>query len=433
MKLPEVLTAILIPLPYLFASLAYPTIPIPSNPPSAITSSHDRLLHAVTEDSVGIQLRSFSTDSPLIQACTLSSATLILVGILSKIRYSDQPLDRRKSSLGNSERLGKKQERFWGFASLRQIGGRILSILLPFYATMQLGGSRTAIVLLTVVATGIGSFDIRPMKHTFLDNWKRIIRTRRTTCIVLLLGLLCDFLNFSANMRALILGHLALATSVLAFPPPLPTADWSLLTISRGASGLKSATSEISWDAPASTRLSLPKPSSPLISSPEDTKLTLLAGLTLSLFTIASAIVLSTSPLISYDATIFSALSVASATALLFFSLPSSLRTQRKPGVLIGCILITGFSCLQYPGIWKGFPYIGVLCVLCYAAATFDTTTSVLKQDAGDHDHKHHGNHHLHGNHSRISGYLIRRVTSGSIAHSILIEKDSRRIAYFAM
>jgi zinc transporter 5/7 len=42
--------------------------------------------------------------------------------------------------------------------------------------------------------------------------------------------------------------------------------------------------------------------------------------------------------------------------------------------------------------------------------------------------HKH--NHH-HRDHSRLTGYLLRLTSPGSVIHSILQEKDSRRIAYF--
>lgn len=434
LTMPELLTAVLLPLPYLFASLAYPSSNIsPLNTPSAVINSHDQLLQVVSKDTESIHGQLTSNYSPLVLACALSSANLLLIGTLSRIRSSDQPLDRRKGSFGNSE--DGKIWGLWNIHSLQRIGGRIMSVLLPFYASMQLGGARTAIVLLTVTTTGIGSFDVRPMKHTAWENTKRTIRTRKATCVVLFLGIVCDFLDFSASASALVLGHLALAASVLGFPPPLPTTGWPLLTNIRGTTGLSApAAAETPWNATTSTKISLRKPISPLISSPEDTKLTLVAGMMLCIFTIVAAVVLSTSPPISFEAITFTTLSIASATALVFFSLPSSLRTQRKFGVAIGCILIAGIDSLRNSGIWKEFPYISILCVLSYAAVSFDTTTSISKRDVCHHDHKHETDHHpLHGNHSRFSGYLIKQCPPGSILHSVLIEKDSRRIAYFAV
>jgi len=45
-----------------------------------------------------------------------------------------------------------------------------------------------------------------------------------------------------------------------------------------------------------------------------------------------------------------------------------------------------------------------------------------------------HNHDHSHGEkHSRLTKYLLDRCHMGSILHSILLEKDSRRIAYFAV
>ncbi|KAF2495139.1 cation efflux protein [Lophium mytilinum] len=426
----ELLTALLIPLPYLLASLAYPTTV--AVPPTTFPALANSLGEPESADATLLGTQLGSTQSPFVLACTLSSTTLILVGIVSKLRSLADPLDRRKGSLGGSDGPGKSQDHFWSPAGLRRLGGRILSVLLPFYGAMHLGGVKVAIVLLAVAATGIGSFDTRPMKHSFLDSWKRTFRTRKLTCGVLLLGLVADVLDASVSSSTSLLGYLALVLSVLTIPPPFPTTGWSLLTKFKGAP----TSSTSGAGAPSAPRLSLAKPVSPLVSSVEDTHLTLLAGLILSGMTMISAIALSAAPSISLSAMTFSTLSVASATALVFLSIPSSLRTQRKPGVALGFILIAAFGYLQSSGIWRSTPRIAVFCTLCYAAVTSDTSASVIPHDAGhhqDHDHKHQHNHPLHGNHSRITGLLLRKCTPGSILHSVLMERDSRRIAYFAV
>jgi zinc transporter 5/7 len=76
-------------------------------------------------------------------------------------------------------------------------------------------------------------------------------------------------------------------------------------------------------------------------------------------------------------------------------------------------------------------------------ATVFDTGISAISgQSSSDHSHAGHAHahshshsheHHLHGNHSRISRFIISRCTPGSILHSVMIEKDSRRIAYFGV
>ncbi|KAF2195352.1 hypothetical protein K469DRAFT_615891 [Zopfia rhizophila CBS 207.26] len=434
LELPEALAALLIPLPYLFASLAYPSVVAQTrNYTSGTSSSHDQLLDTALGDSDTLSSQILPNSSQLLHACTLSLATLILVGIISKIRSLNQPLDRRKS-FGNSEASGNTLGGILNIQSLWRIGSNILSILLPYYAAMQLGGARAALVLLTAIATGIGSFDHhRPGKKSSLwDACRRSIRTRRATCGVILLGLLWDVFDSSTSPSGAMLGHLALVASVLAIPPPLPTTGWSLV--------VKSSGSDEPWNTQTAARASLPKPSSPLVNTPEDTLLTIAAGVLLTFLTIFFSIVSSPSPSIAHHAILFSTLSVASATALIFFSLPSSLRSQKKSGVALGCFLITAFGVLQPPATSIGYLYIPALCVLSFAAIIFDTTSSISQththSEHSGHKHAHlhsQSEHHLHGHHSKLSVFLIELCEPGSIVHSILIEKDSRRIFYFAI
>lgn len=353
----------------------------------------------------------------------MSSTALLLIGIIAKIRSTvDQPLDRRKS-FGSSEQNGGTFGVLWDMSSLQSILNNILGVLLPFYATMQLGGARTSLVLLAAVTAGLGGLDHKPGKHSLLDGLKRTLRTRKATCGVLLLWALLD-VSTSSTVHGATLGHLALAISILAVPPPLPTTGWSLMT------GLRTNDS--------TTRASLPKPSSPLISTPEDTILTLAAGAILTVFTIIFSILSSSSPPITHQAILFSTLSVASATALIFLSLPAALRTQKKLGLVLGSLLVAAFGVYEHPHSWETWFALPVTCAIIYGAISSDTGSTIARPHShghshSGHKHSHSHDHHLHGNHSKLSEFLIARCTPGSIVHSILIEKDSRRIAYFAM
>jgi zinc transporter 5/7 len=80
-------------------------------------------------------------------------------------------------------------------------------------------------------------------------------------------------------------------------------------------------------------------------------------------------------------------------------------------------------------------------CAFLFGAISIDTGSTLSKSHSHDHSHaghQHshshdHGDHHLHGNHSGLSSFIIARCTPGSILHSVMIEKDSRRIAYFGV
>jgi zinc transporter 5/7 len=420
LELPEALTALLLPLPFLFASLAYPTVvgqtqKLPST-----------LSEAVAESAPAVETQSVASHSQLLHALTLTSATLVLVGVIAKVNSSLQPLDRRKAEASPGT--------FDVNNAPRRIAYNVLSVLLPFYASMQLGGAKVALALLIAVAAGLGALDRKPGKHTPWDDIRRTLRTRKATCGALLSMVLADTLIMGNITRSLI-GYCSLLSSIFLVPPPLPTAGWSLIMGSQG---------QTSYVAQGSGRASLPKPSSPLINSFEDTILTILSGLSLAVVTILYSLVSSSYPSLSPHALGFTTLSIASATALVYFSLPAALRNQRHVGLVLGCILVAAvhsweqFSTSTF--LWLAFPFA---CVGLVGSVKFDTgssMTSVAHTHSHGHSHSGHGHkhdhqhdHHLHGNHSRLSAFLIARATPGSIIHSILIEKDSRRIAYFGV
>ena len=362
--------------------------------------------------------------SSLLHALALSSATLILVGLIAKVSSSLQPLDRRKAEKGTFDIK----------TAPKRILSSILGVLLPFYASMQLGGAKTALVLLTAAAAGLAALDHKPGRHTPWDDIRRTIKSRKATCGVLLLGSIADAIN-SGNITTTLLGHGALLVSILLVPPPLPTAGWSIRTKS------ESEASYINQDPP---RTSLPKPISPLVNSFENTLLTIASGLLLTVITILYSLISFSSPFLSYHALGFATLSVASATALVYFSLPAALRSQKHIGLVLGCVLTTFFGIFeQYnAGFWPTLPFISAIFV---GAVMFDVRSPTLSaphahghshsghKHSHDHQHDHQHDHHLHGNHSRLSAFLIAQATPGSIIHSVLIEKDSRRIAYFGV
>ncbi|KAF2029918.1 hypothetical protein EK21DRAFT_100829 [Setomelanomma holmii] len=362
LELPEALTALLIPLPYLFASLAYP---------SAIGRSDklpDTLSEAVADSAPQKDPLNIARQSQLLPALILSSATLTLVGVIAKISSSLQPLDRRKSE--------KSAGTFDFSNALRRMAYNILSVLLPFYASMQIGGTKVALVLLVAAAAGLGALGRKPGKHTPWDDVRRTLRTRYATCGAVATGTLLDVL-VSQSPAASMLGWSFLLTSVFLVPPPLPTAGWSLIMGSQG---------QTSYVTQSDGRASLPKPSSPLIDSFENTLLTVASGLSLTVVAILYSLFSPSVPSLSHHTIAFSTLSIASAAALVYVSLPSALRSQRNIGLALGNFTVAAFHFWEQLSISR-FDYLSFP-VAC----------------AG------------------LVGAVI-----------VLIEKDSRRIAYFGV
>lgn len=430
----EALTAVLIPLPYLFASLAYPT---PTST-SGLTPNtpYDRLLDAAPgtkQDAISNE----GSPSALLQACCLTSGTLLLAGLIGGLNPSEEALDRRKAGFGRNS--AEKEGGLLGKSSLRRIAARIVSIGLPYYAAMQLGGARTSFVLLTTLGSGLTGLNINPLHPNWLQAWKSTASIRRLTCAVLLLSFMLDLSGLARGIgtRDLVLGHISLALAVLFFPPPLATTGWSPLNTPQSVSSMSAL--QTPYDTPkVATRASLPDPSSPLVASKDDVKLTLIAGAVMSIATVGYASFASTSPSLSYASIVFTTLSMSSALGLLFLSLPSSLRSSRKLGVALGYAVTISFGYLLHSDAWKGFMALGVLSCLAYMAVLYDTVPSMqsVKDDHQHHDHGHkhshkHQDHQHYHESSSVSKYIITLCKPGSVMHSILVEKDSRRIAYF--
>ncbi|KAH8726466.1 cation efflux family-domain-containing protein [Phaeosphaeriaceae sp. PMI808] len=419
LQLPEALTAFLIPLPFIFASLAYPNVigqarKLPST-----------LSEAVAESAPMVEIPGISNESQLLHALSLSSATLLLVGFVARVSSTLQHLDKRKPN------------RLAGTFDINTVPKRmaynVLSVLLPFYASMQLGGAKVGLVLLTAVAAGLGVLDPKPGKNTPWDDIRRTLRTRKATCGAILLAVIADTVA-SHSLSHPLLGYSSLLTSIFLVPPPLPTAGWSLIMGSQG---------QTNYVTQESSRASLPKPSSPLINSFENTLLTIASGLLLTIVTIVYSLIHASYPSLATHSIGFSTLSIASATALVFFSLPAALRSQKNVGLALGSIFVAAIRFReQYSTSSFIWIFFIIACAGLVGAVIFDTRPAKVSAHSHSHGHshshsghKHEANHdhHLHGNHSRLSAFLISCTTPGSILHSILIEKDSRRIAYFGV
>ncbi|KNG48087.1 zinc transporter zitb [Stemphylium lycopersici] len=322
LELPEALTALLIPLPYLFAALTYPG---GTGQPAKLPSS---LSEAVAESAPLSDPVNAINSTPLLHALALSSATLLLVGIVAKLNSTLQPLDRRKEAKAT----------FNTHNAPKSIATNAASVLLPFYASLQLGGAKTALVLLIAVAAGIGALDKKPGKHTPWDDARRTLRTRKVTFGALFLAMTADIMT-SGNTTTSLFGCGALLISMFLVPPPLPTAGRSIMT------------SQGSYMSQTSSRALLPKPSSPLINSAENQLFTIVSGLALLLVTMVYSFLSSSTVFSLSQHTLgFSTLSIASAAALVYFSLPASLRTQNQVGVKLSGILIFAFSFLEHGG-----------------------------------------------------------------------------------
>ena len=415
-SLPEALTALLVPLPYLLGSAAYS-----SNDGSASgdgfppLSAYAKLQQSVLTSTSDLPSKGLAKPSGFVEACQLASGTLLLVGILAKLRASERSMDRRKDS-GSSRHAHIALD----LSTVRALLLRTMSVGLPFYAAMKLGGMRTGLVLLVAIAANLTCLDnaLRPS----MSQWIQQAMNKKLTLAAILLSAISDFagLTIHTSFSDLLLGYLALSVTVVYLNPPLPTANTSSSSSARV--GSTRASRSLSWNA------------SSLTCSKADVNLTLISGGLLSLITIGASVLLGRSPSLVPSSIGLSTLSIASATAANVLAQPAALRSSAKAGLGFGCLLTASCAFLFSPSLWPGTICNGGLSALAFAGVMFDTLTSSSGDDHS-HDHTHNAKTHHHNHddtqYSPFTRLVLSKCEAGSLVHSILIEKDSRRICYF--
>ena len=392
----------LIPTQYIFASIAFSsTDPLEASfpPLSAYAVHKPSVLGEEKSSAQGHQA------SALVQACALTSGTLLLVGILAQIRISDRALDRRKKSDHDGH---AHATHLLNMQSLQKMIQSILSVGLPIYAAMHLGGARVGLLMLAAFTSPL--FVPGAQKASF----------RHAFVAVQLLCMLADMtgLTLSASVTSLFLGYGTLLLCFFVVPPSLPVlgpvaGDWS-----------------------GSARPSSHTSTSTLIASVGDITNTLVAGTVLATLTVIGSMIASVTPAVSFGAVSCATISIALAAALIFFGQPAALRTSPNIGLAIGCLVSAASSFLFSPSVWPGAVINGGICAIAYVGTIFQSQTTEKSHDHHDHVHTGHSQKHQHLHHgptdvSGVTSFLLSKVQRGSLIYDVLCEKDSRRIAYF--
>jgi zinc transporter 5/7 len=415
------LTGALIPLPFLFASLAYPPEHLDTAGKRVVFGPRKPSFDLFQNEKPSDAALSKRPDTALLEACIFSAAALLLVGILARIQ-SSQTLDRRK---GLSDRTGG--ERLLRPENISRVLSRILGVGLPYYASTHIGGVRTALVLLLVISSGLTGWATASNGKFTWQGTISAIRERKLTCAVVLLCGLFDVAGMTeASTRVnMFLGYTALFMSAFALPIPAATLGPQIFSRPPGAS-----TSPRTPSATLRRDISF---ESLLISSIEESNLTILAGAVLATLTITSSLLLSTAPGLSITATCFTMASISSFSGLVFFAKPLQLISANKLGYAAGLALTAVFGIFYDFESWTTPIVSAALCSLAYFAVLFDISASPSSRH--EHHEQEHGHQHAHGHasakHSFLTAYILTFVTPGSIVDSIMRERDSRRIAYF--
>ena len=383
----------------------------------------------------------------ILSTCVLTSGVLLLVGGTSKTRGMFSGGTEAKPGAMGHRRTGSIVTEAMTMGGARKILARSFSVGLPFYATSKLGGVQTGLVMSTAVVADLTSSDDN-LNLSSTGGLKRLLKSRRWTIAAILLQAVCDLVGLTSTTRLTgsFTGLLALCLSVTVLPPPFPTYNSKKTHITSPAEAPPSSGSSILTtlkEIPASSSAILPDPKvSSLTYNPEDAGLTLVAGaltgtLTLVLYSFSS---IPSAGAFSTHLLAGGFLTICTAALSLTLTQPQSLRQSRGTGLLLGSLFSCSLLAIFGSASWPSLAYQCALVLICSAATVKDTQSS---HSASHHTHGHgHGHsHHSHpkehsGHHddlSRFSKYVLNSSQKWPLLHSILAEKDSRRIFYFMM
>ena len=433
----------LIPLPFLLESLAYPIQSLQTTTMDGLADN--QLTKRAIEELAGSETLFAAPSSAVLSACTLTSTTLLLIGLAGKIAATHTSLDRRKLEDGEDEMAEHTHIQSNVRAASRMMG-TALKIGLPFYATANLGGQRIALVMLLALAGDLMKTERARIDLTRTEGWKRLLSSRRWTLAALGFQFLLDVAGITNKSGAAIwTGYLALAISIFALPSPsIPSSgEDSMPDLPKPRSSIStSALFSKRWDASAKdAQMSFDMTESPLIRTAEESLSTLLTGAILGLFSILSFFLsaqgLKQMSILHSGWVVL--VSFAAAVSLLI-ARPSSLNSERKLGLILGCSLVVIFLKNSRNRAWTSFAYEGVFIGVFWLAGFLDTRSLFSCSNSehhSHHDHQHNYHHpsaSLHASKpSMFSGFLLRTFQHWPLLYSTLAEKDSRRIFYFMM
>lgn len=429
----EVLSSVLVPLPYILASLACGTYKVRQfflqpSVPSPFGKSTDT-------DNTNRDMSFTAGDGGLMSVCAFTSMILLLVGFKGKISGAPKILRRRRPTLGNRGTAASQSGEDIIQRS-RRIIARALSVALPFYATLKLSGDRVALVMLLSLAADIVRVEDEITELRTIKGWKRLLTHRRWSLASISLQIIYDFARSSGySIWETCLGYLLLIISILFIPPPFPLQKSRSSSTSRSASPVSRLLST-QWESRTAAK-AVPEPPfmiSPLVSTTRDVDLTLVAGVIMGAL---SCVIFFLSGKYYYPLSFvdlgFGCLSACTAALSFLLIKPHSIRQNRGFGLLIGSLSSVGLLAFFQGNQWTSIVFQGFFACLSFAATTLDM--NLLTSTSLNSEHHHHESH-LHTPHrgySRLSSVLIRAFQNWPLIHSILVEKDSRRIFYFMM
>lgn len=333
------------------------------------------------------------------KTCLLTAITLTLFGCGQILRTNHQKAGSSMLSSVNLPKLDVKSVQ----ASLSQI----VSVALPIFAALKVGGFLVAFALLLATASGV------PAVINGASRTQEKYSRKTLSISLLVVVIISSFLglNHSWDVSPAI-GYAALLGSVFVAPPPFPFLRHNGPIPEPGL-------------VAAQSKASRPSHSSIVVTT--DAPLAIITGSSLALLTILfnRGLVFGVSELI------YLLIPTGIFATSLMISLPPSLRSPKKTGLAI-CAGAAAFLCSPHAqdDLLMIYATRGILATASFFASRRDDIHLHLDTHAHNHTHSH-SHSHTTSESSRVSKWLLHKSEPYPLLHSILKEKDSRSIFYF--
>ncbi|KAL8758824.1 MAG: hypothetical protein Q9184_003807 [Pyrenodesmia sp. 2 TL-2023] len=408
----EVFSSILVALPYVFTG--------------------------IMKDHIFVDPRSDILLQPpaLFASFAVAAATLVICGLFGLVHQFTAPPEQRRLQ----SKSGYKQatQSRGALASSRKAIERFLAVALPFYAASSIGGARVGLIMLLALSSKIVTPEEGATALMDVKGWKQLLQYRHWTVLSIMVQALYDWLNYAnpIGKAAYATGYLALTISIVALPPPFSSITRAASSNAPSISGAVVLSS--GFESPSIPEVASLKRStiSPMISSPDETRSTFQAG---GIAVILFVLTVCTSDVSKGAFHLWThgwfILASSTASMCLIVAQPQSLQDNKGLGILIGAITSSLVTFLFEADTWRLIIIQSLLIGLSFLATQIDTPTvlsTVSKANQQSDSGHHHPTHSAHGeNHSRLTRILLETFQHRPLLHSILVDKDSRRIFYF--
>lgn len=345
-----------------------------------------------------------SVDTVWWRTLVLASVTLLSIGAVALLRRQ-----RAGQSLPNGSSLQLSVN------SARKGFLRILSLVLPIYASMVVGGTIVALALSLTYAAGVPTvFQLQSKDGKVPER----LGNKKASLFVLSLFLVLHVLGYDFPIDTQpFRGYIALIISIFILRPPFATPRDSIPAVQKPE--IDSVPRILDGFVALANQQASALLSSPLVASFEDIQLSLASGGLLGVLCIV------TSPF-SMAKTSFglSDLLITLLVAIVFafsftLSSPAGLRSRQKVGFIATALVVIFTSAARHEETSRIAHFSwSILATLCYFAAFFDDPKPgeiiAAKTEI-----------------SSLTKFLLRHGESWPILHSILSKEDSRKIFYF--